>query len=107
MKIKERIKIPQEDMMEILKSLGYREYRTDKINFVRQTAVGRIHIILIKDRKNSILLQIHHDLIGGAGHDHYTRKMDGTSKKAWNEIQNKIYDLVLENERNSAGGRIE
>ena len=99
MKIKERVKVPQEILIEILKDLGYEEYRTDKINFVRKTPVGRIHVTLIKDRTTSLMIEIHHDIFGSAAHDHYTKQIDGTPKKAWNEIQGKIYDRILQKER--------
>jgi hypothetical protein len=96
MKIKERLKIPQAVLIEICKELGYEEFRNDKINFVRDTPVGRIHITLIKDRSNSINLEIHHDVLGDKPNDHYTKLSDCTPRKAWDEIQSKVYERKMQ-----------
>ena len=91
MKIQEIVNCPREVVAEICKGLGYREFRTHTINFVRNTPVGRIHVILdpVQQKKTRIL--IHHDIDGDKHKDHYTKPYDGTAKKAWDEIQAQIY----------------
>ena len=96
MKIHERVNAPQEFLIDVCKELGYTEYRTDKINFVSDTPVGRIHVTLIQDRDNSTKIEIHHDIMGDHLKDHYTKQYDGTPKKAWDEIQGRIYDKRME-----------
>ena len=92
MKIQEIVNCPRDAIVEICKSLGYEEYRTDRINFVRYTPVGRIHIILDPVQKTRTRISIHHDIQGSAdSKDHYTRRYDGTAKKVWDEIQTAIY----------------
>jgi hypothetical protein len=92
MKIQEIVNCPRDTMVEICKSLGYEEYRTHNVNFVKYTPVGRIHIILDPVQKTRTRISIHHDIQGSAdAKDHYTRRYDGTARKAWDEIQAAIY----------------
>ena len=91
MKIQETINCPRDTIAEICKELGYREFRTDTINFVRDTPVGRIHIILNPVQNTRTRISIHHDITGVNQKDHYTRQYDGTAKKVWDEIQAAVY----------------
>jgi hypothetical protein len=96
MNIKERVNAPKEFLIEVCKELGYDEYRTDKINLVKDTPVGRIHITLVQDRSNSTKIEIHHDIIGIHRNQYPLKQFDGTPRKAWDAIQGRIYDKRME-----------
>ena len=91
MKVQEIVNCPRDVIAEICKGLGYVEYRTDRINFVRDTKVGRIHIVLDPVQKTRTRISIHHDIVGGPINGHFIPQYDGTAKKAWDEIQVEIY----------------
>jgi protein involved in ribonucleotide reduction len=95
MKINNIVNYPIDFIAEICRELKYEEFNTDVINFVKKTKVGRIHITLNtakKPRKVRTKICIHHDMYGDGKNDHYTTVYDGTAKRAWQELEAKIYE---------------
>jgi len=98
MKIDKIVNYPIEFVADCCRELKYDEFHTDLINFVRNTKVGRIHITINtanKKIKKRTKIKIHHDLYGKNIKDHYTEIFDCTPKKAWKELESKIYEKKL------------
>ena len=97
MKIEETVNQSYEVLVEICKQLGYEEFRTTTVNLVKSTPVGRVHIVLRPtNKRNKTIISIHHDIFGDKEKDHYTKLSDGTARKVWDQIQNKLYDMKKE-----------
>jgi hypothetical protein len=99
MKINKIVNYPIEFIVIICRELKYREFHTDVINFIKETKIGRIHICLNTadlPRKKRTKISIHHDVCGNKdSKDHYTKIYDSTAKKAWIELEAKIYEKKL------------
>ena len=99
MKINEIVNFPIDFIAEACRELKYDEFHTNTINFVKMTKVGRVHIILnTADRPGKVRtkIEIHHDIYGSHDNkDHYTAHHDNTAKKAWEELEAKIYEKKL------------
>lgn len=98
MKIDKIVNYPIQFIAEICRELKYEEFHTSVINFVRNTSMGRIHIVLNTahmSRKVRTKISIHHDIYGDKDKDHYTEVHDGKAKRAWQELEAKIYEKKL------------
>lgn len=107
MKINMIVNYPIELVAEICRELKYEEFHTDVLNFVKNTKIGRVHITLNtakKPRKIRTKISIHHDVYGDKDKDHYTIVHDGTAKKAWQDLEAKIYEKKLGGMKNGKCG---